>query len=57
MTVIEKWRQSLDSGVQAAAVVTDLSKAIDCIEHEWLVAKLNVKLNHFYLTRIYVISF
>ena len=29
IAMIEKWRQSLDSGGQAAAVLTDLSKAFD----------------------------
>ena len=40
--MIEKCRQSLDSGWQAAAVLTDLSKAFDCIDHELVIAKLNV---------------
>ena len=41
IAMIEKCRQSLDSGWQAAAVLTDLSKAFDCIDHELVIAKLN----------------
>ena len=41
IAMIEKWRQSLDSGGQTAAVVTDPSKTFDCIDHELLIAKLN----------------
>ena len=38
--MIEKWRQSLNSDGQAAAVLTDLLKAFDCIDHELLIALL-----------------
>ena len=42
ISVIEKWCQSLDSGGQVAAVLTDLSKAFDYIDNELVIAKLNV---------------
>ena len=38
--MIEKWRSSVDRGGQAGALLTDLSKAFHCIDHELLVAKL-----------------
>ena len=39
--MIKKWCQFLDSGGQAAAVLTDLSKTFGCIDHELIIAKLN----------------
>ena len=39
-TMIEKWVWSVDGGDQAEALLTDLSKAFDCIDHELLIAKL-----------------
>ena len=39
ITMIEKWRSSVDGGGQAGALLTDLSKAFDCMDHELLIAK------------------
>ena len=38
--MIEKWRRSVDGGGQAGTILTDLSKAFDCLDHELLIAKL-----------------
>ena len=34
ITIIEKWRRSVDGGGQARAFLTDLSHAFDCIDHK-----------------------
>ena len=40
ITMIEKWRRSVDGGGQAGALLTDLGKAFDCTDRELLIAKL-----------------
>ena len=39
-TMIEKWQRSVHGGRQTGALLTDLSKASDCIDHELVIAKL-----------------
>ena len=39
--LIEKWRNSLDNKGAAGALITDLSKAFDCLDHGLLIAKLH----------------
>ena len=38
--MIDRWQKAIDSGKIAGALLTDLSKAFDCINHELLIAKL-----------------
>ena len=37
----QKWEQADDNGEIFGALLTDLSKAFDCLNHELLIAKLN----------------
>ena len=41
LLMIEKWKKALDNKKHAGAILTDLSKAFDCINHELLIAKLD----------------
>ena len=54
--LVEKWRKALDN--KCGVLLTDLSKAFDCLRHDLLIAKLHaygfdpvsLKLIHSYLT-------
>ena len=39
--MLEIWKRSVDNGKAFGALLTDLSKAFDCLDHELLIAKLN----------------
>ena len=39
--LLEKWRKALDAKQSAGILLTDLSKAFDCIRHDLLLAKLH----------------
>ena len=40
IALIEKWKSSVDNGGAFGALITDLSKAFDCLPHELLIANL-----------------
>ena len=39
--MLEKWKNAVDKGKVFGALLTDLSKAFDCLPHELIIVKLN----------------
>ena len=39
--LLEKWRAAVDNSKSFGTLLTDLSKAFDCLPHELLIAKLH----------------
>ena len=58
LSMLEKWKHAVVNGKAFGLLLTDLSKALDCLSHELLLAKLHaygfsfaaLRLIHSYLT-------
>ena len=53
LALLEKWKRSIDRRKVFGALLTDLSKVFDCLNHDLLIAKL--KVNGFSLTALRLI--
>ena len=42
LAMLEKWKSAVDNKRTFGALLTNLSKAFDCLPHDLLLAKLNV---------------
>ena len=42
LALLEKWKRSIDRDKVFRVLLTDLSKAFECLNHDLLIAKLNV---------------
>ena len=54
--MLEKWKKALDNSKNAGALLTDLYKAFNCLNHELLIAKLEAY-GFDYLALAYVFSY
>ena len=41
VALLENWKSSIDRGKVFGALLTDLSKTFDCLNHDLLIVKLN----------------
>ena len=54
MTMLEAWKRALDRKKCVGAVLTDVSKAFNCLNHELVIAKLEAyEFRHDALALIY----